>query len=284
MTEKNESSVTFSLAELIKIEEQRTVAEAHERAQKQQASARAIAEKEERARLAAAEQIEATERRRQRQQIERKMEAAEIEGAKLAAIEATKMATHARIRADEIKQQQAFELQLAQVQALAKKRTSPWIYAGFAALTIAVAGAGVFGLVLKPRADAAALIKQASALACQKDESQLQVGLQKIAQAEALCATCAGLADVRAKLEQGLWDVQNARETEYAKKLKAAQDALWVLQNTPSEPAASASIKPANPPPDPKKPVAPPIVHIEHKDTQVTKPTCPVGVPLSGCP
>lgn len=280
MPTQNESSVTFSLEELMAIEKQRLLDEETARREQEEAKARALVEKEEKERIAAAERIAAEDFRRRRDLVDQKLTAAQIEGATIAVVETAKMQAQARLRAEELKLQQEHALELERIRSNVRKGTSPKVIVIAATVMLAIAGVGGFFGIARPRQQASGLVQQARDLAAQCDEADWLLGLQKVAQAEALYPTCEGLAGVRATLQTKLQGARDERDRAYAEKIKILNQTITQMQMAASAP----STEPAKPPPSTGTPVRPPVVRPTQVNTPpvVTHP-CPPGIPLAGC-
>lgn len=189
MAEQKESSVLFSLKELMNLEEDRIKQEENERQRQEQAviQARMEAERkareEEEARIAAAE-----EQRRQAEQRQRE-EAARLEAIRHAEVEKARLDAENAARLEQLRAQQAHEQNLTALKQDKSKKNLTYIAAGVGvALVLAI---GIGGYLVKVQSDKAAAL-QAQLAQLVSDEADIK---QKMASANA---------EQRAQLQQEL--------------------------------------------------------------------------------
>ncbi len=179
MAEQKESSVLFSLKELMNLEEDRIKQEETERQRQEQAviQARLDAERkareEEEARMAAAE-----EQRRQQEQRSRE-EMARLEAIRHAEVEKARLDAENAARLEQLRQQQAHDLNLTAIKQDKSKKNLLYIAVGVGvALVLAVA---IGGYAVKVQSDKAAAL-QAQLAQLVSDEADIK---QKMASANA---------------------------------------------------------------------------------------------------
>ncbi|MEZ4296874.1 MAG: hypothetical protein R3B70_18050 [Polyangiaceae bacterium] len=162
MGEKRDSSVLFSLKELMSLEEQRVLEEeaARDRARAAEAEARAQASRrareEEEARLRLAEERRSTEEARRRE------EEAKLEAMRTAVVERARIEAVTRARMELLSKEQEQERVLAAIaHNKSGARRAALLGAGLAAAVVA-AGLGVYYGKIKPESDRAELAAQAA--------------------------------------------------------------------------------------------------------------------------
>jgi colicin import membrane protein len=144
MAEKNESSVLFSLQELMNLEEERIHEEESERAAREQAE-RERQEAEARAKREAEERrIQEEEERRRQEELRKREEEARLEAIKQAEIAKAQQEAEHRARMEALARQQEHEQRLAALQAdQGKKKLKMAVGAAVAVLLVGAVGGGV---------------------------------------------------------------------------------------------------------------------------------------------
>ncbi len=175
MAESKESSVLFSLKELMNLEEDRVKqeADAKTRAAQAEVQARLDAERrvrdEEEARLRAADDARRAEEQRQRE------EAARHEAIRVAEVERARLDAENRARLEAMRHQQEHEQRVAAISQQSGKKQATLIAAGIGAvLFIALVGGGLF---IKKQNDESAA--QAAAAEAQRQDLQNQIDAAK---------------------------------------------------------------------------------------------------------
>src|SRR5262249_44522169 len=116
MSEQKESSVLFSLKELMSLEEDRIRGEEAERAAAAAAAEKARLEAEQRAREAEEARIRAEEERRRTEDLRGREEAARLEAIRVGEIEKARVEAEQRARLEALTAQQHHERQIAAIQ------------------------------------------------------------------------------------------------------------------------------------------------------------------------
>lgn len=242
MAEIQESSVLFSLKQLMSLEQQRLREEA------EAARQRAIAEQEARRALerhALAEEaarLQAEEERRRREEERAREEAARLEGIRAAAIEKARVEAEQRARVEAMAKQQEHERMLAALAGDAQKRRLKRLVTGGSALLVVAISAtlGVYFGKIKPEAEQA-LAEQAAARAAHE---------QRLA---ALTSDLAASERQIRELTLAYQEVRSqAEKAELERKLHEARRGRDALQGKiarpPAQPAAKARPAPEKAP------------------------------------
>jgi colicin import membrane protein len=116
MAEQKESSVLFSLKELMNLEEDRIKQEDEEKKKRAEADMRSRQDSEKRAREEEEMRLKGEEERRRLEEQRKKEEAARVEGARAAEIEKARIEAEQRARMESLTQQQEHERQLSALQ------------------------------------------------------------------------------------------------------------------------------------------------------------------------
>ena len=226
MAEQKESSVLFSLKELMNLEEDRIRQEDDEKKKRAEAEVQARQEAERRARDQEQARLHAEEERRRGDDMRKKEEAARLEAIRHAEIEKARVEAEQRARLEAMSQQQAHQLQLSTLQHDEHKKKLQRM------VTLSVGGGAIlligalflyFGKI-KPESDAreattrAALVQQAEE--ARKLQSQLA---EQSKQVNDLLGQLASAQDdkTRAELKSKLADAQ-ARQQDMMKRRPAA--------------------------------------------------------------
>ncbi|WP_437966217.1 hypothetical protein WMF04_42490 [Sorangium sp. So ce260] len=217
MAEIQESSVLFSLKQLMSLEKQR-VSEEEEAARR-----RALAEQEGRRALerrALAEQearLRAEEERTRREEERAREEAARLEGIRAAAVEKARIEAEQRARIEALERQQEHERRLAALADDAQKRRLKRLIAGGSALVVAALAAtlGVYFGKIKPEAEQT-LAEQTAARAAHEQrlaalESDLAASERQISELTLAYQTVRSKAE-KAELERKLLEAKRGRD------------------------------------------------------------------------
>jgi colicin import membrane protein len=187
--ERRDESVSFSLKELMKLEDERIDQEKQASAARERAAkaARDEAERRERAALAAQAAAEAAEREDARRR--EREEEARLEAIQRAAVEQTRITVEARTRAEEAERERSHERELSRMRLEAQRRPGlgALVGSGLAGVALALAAFLVFFFgAAKPAADrriaeldgtAAAAQARATSLERRVDEQSSQLAL-----------------------------------------------------------------------------------------------------------
>lgn len=198
---RRDESVSFSLRELMKLEDERVDGERQQREARERAAklAREEAERRERAELEARERTAAEERERARRiEVE---EEARREAMSRAAVEQARIAVEARTRADESERERRHEIELQRMRTEGQRKPAlgGYLASGLGGAAVAVAGCMVLMFaVAKPASD------------------------RRVADLDRAVATAEGRAST---LERRI-DEQNLKLAEVQKALDAARDQL----------------------------------------------------------
>jgi len=171
MAEQNESSVLFSLKELMSIEENRIREEDDAKKRKAEAEVQAKAESERRAREEEEARLRAEEERRRQDEMRRKMEEAQIEAAKAAEIEKRKLEEQHRLQMEALAKQQAHEKEIHVIQSQKRKGIHPGVMAGIGVALLGALFAVIFFVSIKPASDAKEAVKKAEIAAAADEPS-----------------------------------------------------------------------------------------------------------------
>lgn len=170
-----ETSVTFSLAELMKIEQERLAEQEQQR--RLQAEQRENAERERRMRLEreASEKLRAEEQARREQEQRERTEAARLEAMRHAVVEAERERALQQARIAQAEHEREHQRKLTALQQNTVKRR---LKAGLVTVSVALSvfvfgGASAFFGVIKPQTDRR--IEQLDAQACQREQDNAQL-------------------------------------------------------------------------------------------------------------
>ncbi len=171
MAEQKESSVLFSLKELMSLEENRIREEEDAKKRAAEAEVQARAEAERRAREEEEGRLRAEEERRRQDEMRRKMEEAQIEAAKHAEIEKRKLEEQHRLQMEALAHQQRHEKEIAVVNATKRKGIHPGVLAAIGVALLSAVIAVVFFVAIKPAQEAKEAVTKAQTLAASDDPS-----------------------------------------------------------------------------------------------------------------
>lgn len=229
MSEQKESSVLFSLKELMSLEESRIKEEEDAKKKKVEAETQAKLETERRARDEEERKLRDEEERRRQDDLRRKMEDAQVEAAKHAEIEKRKLEEQHRLQMEAVAQQQAHERQIQQIQSQKRKGAHPGLLAGIGVILLMAIGAIVFFVVIKPASDAKAAVAVANTKSQSNARSDWEEGLKFIAIAKDKDPSnkeIAGVEDALRKNIQRDDDIKAAEVARLAAEKKKADEQI----------------------------------------------------------
>ncbi|MGZ3424301.1 MAG: hypothetical protein ACXVEF_05020 [Polyangiales bacterium] len=280
MAEQKESSVLFSLKELMSIEENRIREEDDAKKRKAEAEVQAKADAERRAREEEEARLRAEEERRRQDEMRRKMEEAQIEAAKAAEIEKRKLEDQHRLQMEALAKQQAHEKEIHVIQSQKRKGIHPGIMAGIGVALLGALFAVIFFVSIKPASDAKDAVKKAEQFAAADEPSQWDEADRQLAIARDKDPTnkdIQGVADKvkgkRDKLKKAEDDKRAELEATLKKlqgDLKEANDAVANAKTDAEKAAAQEKLDKAK-----KQMAAAPAAA-----APAAKKVCPPGVPL----
>ena len=255
MAEQKESSVLFSLKELMNLEENRIKEEEDAKKRAADAEVQAKADAERRAREEEEARLRAEEERRRQDEMRRKMEEAQIEAAKHAEIEKRKLEQQHLLQMEALAKQQAHEKEIHAIQAQKRKGVHPGVLGGIGVLLLGAVLAIVFVVAIKPANDAKEAVLQAQKLAASDDpaewakaDGQLEVARKNdpnnkdiAAVAEKIKSKRDKKADELAAKEKQKEDELKAYKEKTAKLQKDIEDAQNELKSATSEDAKKAA-------------------------------------------
>jgi colicin import membrane protein len=221
MSEQKESSVLFSLKELMNLEEDRIRSEEAERTAAAAAAEKAKADAERSAREAEEARIRAEEERRRLDEQRSREETARLEAIRVAEVEKARIEAEQRARLEAMAAQQQHERSLAAInQDQSKKKLRNMLIVGGAVVGIGLIGGG-FALY-KSNADRTAQDQARAEQQRQADEEKAKLAAQVEEQRkkmESLLAQLAGANDeaTRLKLQKQL-DEERAKSDAMTKK------------------------------------------------------------------
>ncbi len=258
---KEESSVVFSLAELVRLERARVAEEAEAVLAKERAAA------EDEARLAREAEdaaVRALEQKRQADARARMLEA-QLDGARLTEIERSKLETAHRLQLERLDREAAHALEMARLYAATQEKTRgrPWIWATGSLVAVIAAGAMAFFALQAPKQHARESIERARVLVEKNDASSLARAESELAVARADEPSNPEITTLQAKIDDEkaeLRRLEAAKEAAHqhdvdttAALSKEVQDKLAALKQPKPETASSTDPKPAF---KPKVPIA----------------------------
>lgn len=284
MAEQKESSVLFSLKELMNLEENRIKEEEDAKKRAAEAEVQAKADAERRAREEEEGRLRAEEERRRQDEMRRKMEEAQIEAAKHAEIEKRKLEEQHRLQMEAMAKQQAHEKEIHVIQSQKRKGIHPGVMAGIGIALLGALFAVVFFVSIKPSNEAKEAVKKAAIFAAAEEPSQWDEAEKQLAIARDKDPTnkdIAGVADkVKVKRDKKADadaaekkkqdDELKAYKEKTAKLMKDIEDAQAELKNATSDEAKKAAAAK----------IAAAQAGIAKAGPAPTKKVCPPGVPL----
>jgi colicin import membrane protein len=286
MAEQKESSVLFSLKELMSIEENRIREEEDAKKRRAEEEVQARAQAEQRARDEEERRLKDEDERRRQEELRRKMEEAQIEAAKSAEIEKRKLEEQHRLQMEALARQQAHEKEIHVIQSQKRKGIHPGILAGIGVALVGALIAVIYFTAIVPKNQAKEAIARADNFAQSSDESDWSKADQELAIAKDKDPQNADIKRISDKVNEKRTKAaadRKAKEDERDKllvklqqDLKDANDALSNAHSEAEIAAAKAKIADTNKkitglaPAGPKATAKPPCV-------------CPPGVPLCSC-
>jgi colicin import membrane protein len=171
MAEQKESSVLFSLKELMSLEEDRIKKEEDDRKKREEAELQARMEAERRQREEEERRLRADEERKRAEEQRAREEAARLEAIRQAEIEKARVEAENQARMEALRRQQEHEKELEHVRQSSGKKRLTYIAVGASFILVAaLVGGGIF---VKGKIDEANALKaQLTALNSEKDETE----------------------------------------------------------------------------------------------------------------
>lgn len=229
MAEHKESSVLFSLQELMNLEKSRVLEEEQDRHRRAEAEARAKLEAELRAREAEESRMRAEESRRRDEELRRRLDEAQIEAAKEAEIERRRLEQHHLLEMAALARQRAHEKEIQQIAAARPQGLPRSAMVAAVLAMVAAVFALVFLAFVQPVQAAKDAVQRAQVLAASDDPSQWDLAEGQLAIARDKDPknpdTLAVADKVKAKRD-ALKAKKDAAEAEAAANLKALQDKI----------------------------------------------------------
>jgi hypothetical protein len=223
--QQKESSVLFSLQELMSLEKSRVEEEDQRRRQQAEAETQAKLEAERRRRAEQEQRMRDEDERRRQAELRRRMDEAQIEAAKHAEIEKRRLEEQHRLQMDAVAQQQAHERQIQQIQAQKRKGAHPALLAGIGVALLGALVAIVFFVSIKPAGDAKAAVAVARTKSESIARSDWEEGLKFVAIAKDKDPSNEDLATVEASLRRKLTDDDASKAAETARLAEAKRKA-----------------------------------------------------------
>lgn len=228
MSEQKESSVLFSLQELMGLEQDRIKNEEADKQAKAQAAERARVEAERAQREAEESRIRAEEERRRMEEARAREEAARLEAIRLAEVEKARIEAEQRARLEAMAAQQQHERSLAELKHDgSKKKLRNMLIIGGVVLVAVVGGSGAY-LYTKDQ-EAKALAAAQAAERAQLDEEKRKLEAEK--------------REAQAKIDNLSAQLTSAKDEATRAKIQAEIDAAKAAQAAPK--GGGGPIKPA---------------------------------------
>jgi colicin import membrane protein len=199
MAEQKESSVLFSLKELMNLEEERIKQEEEERKRREEAELQARLDAERRAREEEERRLKAEEERRRAEEQRAREEAARLEAIRQAEIEKARVEAENQARLEAMRRQQEHEKELEAVRRDKAKKRLTYIALGASfVLVAALVGGGIF---VKGKIDEANALKtQLAALNADKEDTERKLREAKTDEEKA--ALQAKLEDLQSQIDK----------------------------------------------------------------------------------
>ncbi|MBI2388372.1 MAG: hypothetical protein HYV09_02035 [Deltaproteobacteria bacterium] len=269
--EEKESSVLFSLQELMHLEQRRVEEERNARARAAEAEVRARAEAEQRARTEQEARARADEEARRRREHQRRLEDAQIEAAREAEIERRRLVEQHRLQMEAMAVQQEHERALQEIEVRRRRGPHPGLLAAVAAALIGALVAVVFLTTIQPAREAREAVRQAGVALASDDPQHWPEADRQLAIARSKDPTNADIASLEATLRKKRGDLDakkaaaaleeknrlqklEAEIVDAQKKLDAAKTEADRLQAQKDLDAAKGKLPPKAPPPPPAGP------------------------------
>ncbi|MFI5300374.1 MAG: hypothetical protein ACHREM_19985, partial [Polyangiales bacterium] len=233
MAEQKESSVLFSLKELMNIEENRIKEEQDSKRKAVEAEAQAKAEAERQAREEEEARLRDEEERRRVDEQRRRMEEAQVEAAKAAEIEKRRLEEQHRLEMQTLAHKHAHEKEVATIKASEKKGPPMALVGVFAFIALCLVGAIVFFVAIKPATEAKEAVKKAQEYAASDDEKDWDKAEDEIAIAKSKDPSnhdVIAVADKVKKKRDAVADAAAAEKAKLASEKKIADQKLASLQ------------------------------------------------------
>lgn len=243
MAEQKESSVLFSLKELMSLEEDRIKQEDDDRKRKEAAEAAAREDAERRQREAEEARLRAEDERRRQEDQRQREEQARVEAIRQGEVEKARAEAENQARLRALGQQQEHERQIAVISQDKKKKQLTYIALGIGALLILGGAGGGFAFYKSAQEQARITALKNQEIAekqAQLDKlmGELKAQNDAIAQAQAEAASAKSEAD-RAAAQAKLAAVQDQQ--------KKTQATINAVRNAPVGAGAGGGSKPARP-------------------------------------
>lgn len=230
MAEQKESSVLFSLKELMNLEEERIKKEDDDRKRKEEAEAQARMDAERRQREEEERRLRAEDERKRGEEARAREEAARLEAIRHAEVEKARIEAEGQARMEALRRQQEHEKELHVLSQDKHKKRLTYIAMGAGFLVIAVAVGGA--IVIKGQMDKAKQLEaQLNSLNADRDDLQRKL-------------RSATTDEERARIQAEL-DAKNAEIENMKKNPTTAQQTKPVVkQPTVTGPAVTTAKKP----------------------------------------
>lgn len=240
MSEQKESSVLFSLKELMNLEEDRIKQEETARQRQADAANQARLDAERRAREAEEARLSAEEERRRTEEQRTREEAARLEAIRHAEIEKARLDAENAARTEQLKHQQEHERQIKALNQDKHKKRLTQIATGAGILLLVAVVGGVYAY--KTTSDAAEAQRIAAAQALQEKQDQVDKLMRQYKEQQ----------DQVASLESAVTNAKDdaARAAAQQKLLEAQKQAAETRKNissVQSRPTSGGGTKPAKP-------------------------------------
>lgn len=188
MSEQKESSVLFSLKELMNLEEDRIKSEEAERKRKEEEALRAKMDAERKAREAEESRLRAAEEERRAQEARAREEAARHEAIRHAEVEKARLDAENAARIEAMRRQQEHERQLVQMKEQSGKKKLTFMLAGLGVLLVVGAVGGSIAIKnsmeATERAQAEKLALEQKIADLDKEKARIQDEISKASGAE----------------------------------------------------------------------------------------------------
>ena len=221
MAEQKESSVLFSLKELMNLEEDRIRQEESERRRQADAAEAARADAERRSRDAEEQRLRAEDERRRQEEQRTREETARLEAIRHAEVEKARVEAENAARMEALRRQQEHERQIAVIAQDKSKKNLKFAAFGIGFVLLVVVGGG--GMLIKSQSDASAVAEarhkqeiaeqKAAADALQKKLEEQTSAVKSLESDVANAKDEAARAEALAKLNAAQRAVSNTRQT-----------------------------------------------------------------------
>lgn len=219
-----ESSVLFSLQELMHLEQARIREEQEAQKAQREAGERAKLDAERRARDAEEARLREEDESRRREEVRRRLEEAHIEASKLAAIEGQRLAEQHRLQMEVLAKQQEHERAIQQIEASKRRGPHPAVLASIGVALLAAVVAVVFFIAIKPVNDAAAAVLRAQTAIASDDPAQWDEADRQLAIARDRDPANKGIAPLADSIRKKRDDLRARKEAAAAAVAKEVAD------------------------------------------------------------